>query len=388
MVSGSFDDYLTSLKEEAERGSTPNHSIEIDKYIKVSQNLERRINEIEPVESMSCRTKYSLRTPDSKKELYDLSQKYMLMTRYVNLFTKVIWSHPSAACCEDVPKCRQKAIDFLHTLPSLRERLSRSWERTNPTDFAIQRTASDSNTDFVPSSVQPAKYPKLDSVFPTQNVDAKYPELNDDLTGSSKRGFQDPRGETSVSFQPPAKQKSFMSSGIHIPFELPEIFSKLANENTRKGIETCGMLLGYQQGGSNILVTTLIVPQQSGTRDTCETSEGAEEDILSYTLSNDLMTVGIIHTHPTQECFLSSVDMHTILSYQQMLPDAISIVVAPTDRALPVGVFRLTEHGFAKIRSCKLHGFHDHEGKEHYTTLVKDIVWDPSLKLVVVDNRK
>ena len=385
MVLGSFDEYITSLKAEAERGSSANHNVEIGKYIKVSQNIEKRINEIEPIESMSCNIfmRFYL---DSKKELYDLSQKFMLLTRYVSLFTKVIWLHPAAASCPDVPKCRQKAIEFLHTMPSLRERLLRVWEKNLPLDSALAKhsTSSSSNTPAFPIS----RYPSLDPGFPPP--DAVVKDLTEDCITNGKRNSCETQESICClsEMQPPAKRQSSMNSGIYIPFELPETFSKMAKVNTQKGIETCGMLLGYHQGGSSFLVTTLIVPQQTGTRDTCETLEGAEEDILSYALSNDLLTVGIIHTHPTQECFLSSVDMHTILSYQQMLPDAISIVVAPTDKVLPVGVFRLTGLGFEKIRSCKLQGFHDHEGKEHYTILIKDIVWDPSLDLVVVDYRK
>ncbi len=36
-----------------------------------------------------------------------------------------------------------------------------------------------------------------------------------------------------------------------------------------------------------------------------------------------------IHTHPTQSCFMSSMDLHTHVAYQQMLPEAIAIVCAP-----------------------------------------------------------
>ena len=47
-----FEEYIISLKDEAERGSIPNHNIAIDKFIKVSENIVSRIDEIIPVESM------------------------------------------------------------------------------------------------------------------------------------------------------------------------------------------------------------------------------------------------------------------------------------------------------------------------------------------------
>lgn len=42
-----------------------------------------------------------------------------------------------------------------------------------------------------------------------------------------------------------------------------------------------------------------------------------EEDLVEATESRGgLFTLGWIHTHPTQSCFLSSIDMHTHCNYQ------------------------------------------------------------------------
>jgi len=130
----------------------------------------------------------------------------------------------------------------------------------------------------------------------------------------------------------------------------------------------------------------MVIPKQTGTRDTCEALPGAEESILLHALSNNLVCLGWIHTHPTQSCFLSSVDMHTTLPYQQMLPDAVAIVVAPTDSELPIGVWRLTSCGIEGIRSCHRQGFHDHDGKVSYSQIA-DTHWDTNAKVVVVDMR-
>ena len=171
---------------------------------------------------------------------------------------------------------------------------------------------------------------------------------------------------------------------ISIPFDLPVTFSQLANVNTVRGIETCGILLGATQPAS--VITTMVIPKQTGTRDTCEALPGAEEAILLYALSNDLVCLGWIHTHPTQSCFLSSVDMHTTLPYQQMLADAVAIVVAPTDTELPIGVWRLTDSGLTGIRTCPLRGFHDHDGKTAFSQLA-ETNWDTRTSVVVVDMR-
>ena len=61
-----------------------------------------------------------------------------------------------------------------------------------------------------------------------------------------------------------------------------------------------------------------------------------------------LLTLGWIHTHPTQTCFLSSVDLHTHFSYQIMLNEAIAIVLAPTARP-DAGIFSLTPVGLQAL---------------------------------------
>ncbi|KAJ6492668.1 hypothetical protein DFH09DRAFT_1207374, partial [Mycena vulgaris] len=74
------------------------------------------------------------------------------------------------------------------------------------------------------------------------------------------------------------------------------------------------------------------------TSDTCTMDD--EESVLGFTEERALITLGRvrffllysrfvaprryyfpqIHTHPTQSCFTSSVDLHTHASFQRMLP--------------------------------------------------------------------
>ena len=59
-----------------------------------------------------------------------------------------------------------------------------------------------------------------------------------------------------------------------------------------------------------------------------------------------------IHTHPSQTAFLSSVDLHTQLSYQLMMPEAIAIVMAP--KFNETGFFVLTpNYGLDYIGGCR-----------------------------------
>lgn len=123
-----------------------------------------------------------------------------------------------------------------------------------------------------------------------------------------------------------------------LPADLMRTFLALAQGNTARGIETCGLLLGREDGA--LRVTHLVLPPQSGSGHSC--AAGGEEQILALQLAHGLLTLGWIHTHPTQTCFLSSLDLHTHAGYQALLPEAVAVVCAP--RFSPnVGVFRLTQ---------------------------------------------
>ncbi|ORX45661.1 Mov34-domain-containing protein [Hesseltinella vesiculosa] len=171
-----------------------------------------------------------------------------------------------------------------------------------------------------------------------------------------------------------------------VPGNLQDRFLSIAKPNTIKNIETCGILAGTLK--NNVLkVTTLIIPKQTGTSDTCTTEN--EEELFEYQDANDLLTFGWIHTHPSQSCFLSSVDLHTHCSYQLMLPEAIAIVCAPKNKP-DFGIFRLTDPpGLDVISSCKIErAFHPHPDLPIYTdTHHGSHVHTKSYALNVVDLR-
>ncbi|XP_061356987.1 AMSH-like ubiquitin thioesterase 2 isoform X4 [Gastrolobium bilobum] len=99
---------------------------------------------------------------------------------------------------------------------------------------------------------------------------------------------------------------------VHISTRLMEDFLDLAKENSEKDLETCGIL-------------------------------------------------GAFLTHPSQSCFMSSVDLHTQYSYQVMIPEAFAIVLAPNDTSRSCGLFRLTDpDGMNILKNCQEQGFHPH----------------------------
>ncbi|OMO80246.1 hypothetical protein COLO4_24172 [Corchorus olitorius] len=122
--------------------------------------------------------------------------------------------------------------------------------------------------------------------------------------------------------------------------QLMDDFLELAKDNTKKDLETCGVLGAFLEKGT-YYVTTLIIPKQEST-------------------SNS--------THPSQSCFMSSIDLHTQYSYQVMVPEAFAIVVAPTDNSRNYGIFRISDpSGMSVLKECQEKGsqFHSHSETEN-----------------------
>lgn len=113
---------------------------------------------------------------------------------------------------------------------------------------------------------------------------------------------------------------------IFLPKDLRSKFLEIATDNTNRGLEMCGILCGTPINNA-LFVRCLLIPDQKCTSDTCETeNEGA---MFDYCISEDLLVLGWIHTHPTQTCFMSSRDLHTQAGYQVMMPESVAIVCAP-----------------------------------------------------------
>uniref|UniRef100_A0A915PBP6 MPN domain-containing protein n=1 Tax=Setaria digitata TaxID=48799 RepID=A0A915PBP6_9BILA len=165
--------------------------------------------------------------------------------------------------------------------------------------------------------------------------------------------------------------------------DLIESFVRLAQVNTSRNVETCGVLCGSLISGGVCHITHAVIPKQTGAADSCDTYN--EEEVFAYQDVNNLITLGWIHTHPTQTAFLSSVDLHTHYSYQLMLSEAVAIVVA--SKFNEVGIFRLSERGMEEIARCRETGFHLHEDPAALFFYCHDVRFEDSLATVVVDLR-
>lgn len=154
----------------------------------------------------------------------------------------------------------------------------------------------------------------------------------------------------------PSNYNRFALRDIVVPAKLMSKFLILAIRNTENNKETCGILAGVLQH-DQLFITHLLIPKQSGTSDSCSTEN--EEEIFSFQDEHDLITLGWIHTHPSQTAFLSSVDLHTHCAYQLMMPEALAIVCSP--KFQENCFFTLTpDYGLNFIASCRQSGFHPH----------------------------
>ena len=141
-----------------------------------------------------------------------------------------------------------------------------------------------------------------------------------------------------------------------VPRDVEETFLNQAQENTLRGIETCGLLCGRFGAQEEVHITHLLIPPQRGTHNTVEML--SDQLVAMHMIENDLIVIGWIHTHPTQTAFLSSIDVHTQYSYQALLSEAVAVVCAPTYNTNKW--LRLTKAGMRIVGGCSMDGFHEH----------------------------
>ncbi|TFY76569.1 hypothetical protein EWM64_g7444 [Hericium alpestre] len=149
---------------------------------------------------------------------------------------------------------------------------------------------------------------------------------------------------------------------VYFPRDCLTRFVSIAAINTQRNRETCGLLLGKDRGG-RFEVTTLLIPKQHSTSDTCTMDE--EELVLQFTEERSLITLG-----------------------WRMLPESFAVVCAP--KSTPnFGIFRLTDPpGLQTILDCEIkEAFHPHPEVPIYTDADKGHIQVRDLPLEIVDIR-
>jgi hypothetical protein len=150
-------------------------------------------------------------------------------------------------------------------------------------------------TSFSPirpiTTTTPALSPQLGTVqFPTlmsqhQISQGYHPSHGSMFHRQSHTPHSTPRGSDPVAHD--LKTVSF-------PRDCLNRFTSIASINTAKNRETCGLLLGKDKGGRYV-VTTLLIPKQHATSDTCAIDE--EELVTQFREARSLITLGWVCRH-------------------------------------------------------------------------------------------
>ena len=104
-------------------------------------------------------------------------------------------------------------------------------------------------------------------------------------------------------------------------------------------------------------MTKVLIPPQTSTATSWEVTDyGAIH-------SSDLTLLGLIHTHPGFEAFMSSVDLHALYDISRLSPLSkntaeISIVLAPEHGNSPI--FKLSNFGKEVLSNCDNNSHHVH----------------------------
>ena len=95
-------------------------------------------------------------------------------------------------------------------------------------------------------------------------------------------------------------------------------FLRMASENTINNIETMGVLLGkHDRMRKKVTCKKVALFEQFGDSSQCGLTREGEIQLGEQLATSDEIVIGLIHTHPQHELFLSSIDQHNIYNLQR-----------------------------------------------------------------------
>lgn len=169
----------------------------------------------------------------------------------------------------------QKAQGYFPSLNSMFDPVDKYH---NSSSILFGSNANDGNSLY-PSSEKPG-YSQRHNAYPPPGLGAIPPQI---VPPTQTEAARMPRPPNAV-FDPNVPLKT-----VSLPRECLPKFLAIARVNTERNKETCGLLLGKDKG-HKYAVTTLLIPKQSSTSDTCTMDE--EELVLQFTEERSLITLG------------------------------------------------------------------------------------------------
>ncbi|XP_039434123.1 STAM-binding protein-like [Culex pipiens pallens] len=337
----------------------------------------------------------------------NVESAYILYMKFITLFVEKIKGHPEfKAVPADLKQQNVKKLkEVFPVAEKLKERLLEKFRREYQQFLEAKRKAerereekrlreererAKAGTIVTPT---PAKIPEPSAPPSSMLVDSGmldrvlYPNDFPSDPSRSAAGLLLPDAKPAFDRTLKPSPTSVLAAGtlrsVTVPTNTMAKFLQLAARNTATNVETCGILAG-KLAQNKLVITHVIVPKQKGTADSCTTM--CEEDIFNYQDQQNLITLGWIHTHPSQTAFLSSVDLHTHCSYQMMLEEAIAIVCSP--KYQETGFFCLTpSYGLDYISQCRQSGFHPHPKDPPLFMEALHITLEDKVSIEVVDLR-
>ena len=128
----------------------------------------------------------------------------------------------------------------------------------------------------------------------------------------------------------------------------------------------------------------MYLPKQVGYSDKFEATDETEIPIF-LDENPEWSILGIVHTHPGFNAFLSSVDLHMLCAYTRENQAVVSIFLAPEQNVYPA--FALTRTGMEVLSKCNnQEGFHSHNTRGLYG-FARHLQYNDKIKFDVIDNR-
>ncbi|KAJ8623330.1 hypothetical protein MRB53_031859 [Persea americana] len=276
-----------------------------------------------------------------EKNLIDL---YIILLRYSSLVSETIPFHRDYQSL--LPKERlaskKKLLDAVSELESLKPVVQHQVNESNTDQTTQLNDRGEFSNNSAMSYLEWAPVNKQISLNPNINQ----PDAPGSASPSSWMSAAVPNQV--LQFKPFQVERQFQKLSLSVPQPKEETL-------TRHSILGPNGLRGQWLGP-----TTGIRVQYPSNADLTSTEISSQNQDAHHDSGGDRSAMD--STHPSQTCFMSSVDLHTHYSYQVMLPEAVAIVMAPTDTTRTHGIFHLSDPaGVSVIRNCQERGFHPHE---------------------------
>ena len=150
---------------------------------------------------------------------------------------------------------------------------------------------------------------------------------------------------------------------IYVPADLTSRFLQKIQDDLSESKETFGILLG-QKHESGYKITDVYIPDQIQDANSCKPAnhDSFDADLIEWRESHDnKFVVGWIHTHPVQNCCLTSIDQHQAYAWQCGVESAVSIVYSLLTSAIQY--YQITKKGMNFLKKCQAkskYSFHNH----------------------------